>query len=78
MIILTIMIMMIIVITILIMIIMIMIIMIIMIIMMMSCHILPFQPILSNIFCPSGPVKAAKSNPQSISEGGRIWQVRYS
>ena len=40
-----------------------------------SCHILPFQPILWNINFPSEPVKTTENSPQSISEGGRIWQV---
>ena len=40
-----------------------------------SCHILPFQPILWNRYFPSEPAKTYKSNPQPISEGGRIWQV---
>ena len=40
-----------------------------------SCHVLPFQPILWNRCFPSEPVKTAKHSPQSIPEGGRIWQV---
>ena len=40
-----------------------------------SCHILPFQPILWNRYLPSEPGKTTKKGPQSISEGGRIWQV---
>ena len=40
-----------------------------------SCHILPFQPILWNRCFPPEPVKATRNSPQSISEGGRIWQV---
>ena len=40
-----------------------------------SCHILPFQLILSNRWLPSEPVKTTKNSPESISEGGRIWQV---
>ena len=41
-----------------------------------SCHILPFQPLLRNRYVPSEPANTAKHSPQSISEGGRIWQVR--
>ena len=40
-----------------------------------SCHILPFQPILRNIYFPPEPAKTAKHSPKSISEGGRIWQL---
>ena len=40
-----------------------------------SCHILPFQPILWNRDFPSEPSTTAENSPQSISEGGRIWQV---
>ena len=42
-----------------------------------SCHILPFQPILWNRHFLSKPAERAKNRPQSISEGGRIWQVCY-
>ena len=42
------------------------------------CHVLPFQPLLWNRYVPSEPANTAKHSPQSISEGGRIWQVRTS
>ena len=42
-----------------------------------SCHILPFQSIMWNRYCPSELVNTAKHNPKSISAGGRIWQVCY-
>ena len=40
-----------------------------------TCHILPFQPILWNIYFPPEPAKATKNSPQWISEGGIILQV---
>ena len=40
-----------------------------------SCHILPFQPILWNRCFPPEPARTAQSSPESISAGGRIWQV---
>ena len=40
-----------------------------------SCHILPFQPILRNMYLSSEPVKTAKNSPPSISAAGRLWQV---
>ena len=40
-----------------------------------SCHILPFQPIPWNRYLPSEPLKTATKRPESISEGGRIWQA---
>ena len=35
------------------------------------------QPILWNKYVPPEPAKTAKHSPESISEGGRIWQVRH-
>ena len=40
-----------------------------------SCHILPFQPLMRNRYFPSEHLKAAPKRPESISEGGRIWQA---
>ena len=40
-----------------------------------SCHILPFQPILWNKCFPPEPANTAKHSPKSISQGGRLWQV---
>ena len=44
----------------------------------LELHILPFQPILRGIYFRSGPAKTTPNSPQSISQGGRIWQVLTS
>ena len=41
----------------------------------LSCHSLPFQPILRNIDFLSELAKTYENSPRSISEGGRTWQV---
>ena len=41
----------------------------------LSCQLLPFQPLLWSRHFPSEPARAAKHSPQSVSEGGTIWQV---
>ena len=40
------------------------------------CHLLPVQPILWSTYFLSEPVKTPRKCPRSISEGGKIWQVK--